>query len=285
MQSVLSNHPSFGSPPETHFFRSLARLEPERLASLGVGLSFVLTSTDEDHWTGALWAAIRRSLLAANPGSTRVLEKTPGHIEDVERIRRLVPAARFLLVTRNPIDTVTSLLDAAHGWGSAWAPQHVETAASVWRRAAQRILHHRDDADCLVVRYEDLIDSDAAWRPLLSFVGVPHDWDLPELGAPPVVRGSIPDAEAEARFHQILANRTGFSFHDRDPASRYRLSNFERHYVEATCGDLAGRLGYDSPSGSLGFLDRVRVQQRRARRHTGRVLLTARGPRKKRTTP
>lgn len=278
MQSVLSNHPSFASPPETYFFRSLARLEPDRLASLGVGLSFVLTSTDEDDWTGALWAAIRRSLLTANPGSTRVLEKTPAHIEHIERIRRLVPAARFLLVTRNPIDTVTSLLDAAHGWGSAWAPSSVETAARVWRNAAKRILQHLDDADCLMVRYEELIEGEHAWRPLLSFVDVPADWEIPDLTAPPVVRSSIPSAQATARLEQMMVGRTGFSFHDRDPASRYRLSNFERRYVEATCGDLAGRLGYDTPSGSLGFLDRVRVQLRRASRHGRRLLVAALGP-------
>jgi hypothetical protein len=40
---------------------------------------------------------------------TLVLEKTPKHVQSIKRIKRFVPAARIIVMVRNPLDNVSSL--------------------------------------------------------------------------------------------------------------------------------------------------------------------------------
>ena len=278
LQTVLAQHPGFVSVPETHLFVLLG--EAERLYTKypqGIGPAAVIDRADFDQWLSEPWQRLRTQLLAARPGTTRVLEKTPMHALHMDLIRRLVPGARLVVLVRDPRDTVNSLLDAGSGWGSPWAPRVVENAIARYRRAVESALASMHAADTLLVRYEELCSGPQAWGELLSFLEL-VGWSLPDLGASPreLSIGLVMRLREGRLTPTTLEVPTGFSFHSR--AGRHRqLSGFERRYVEYACRDLMDRLGYDGSRSRLGWPDRIHLQARRVPRVVRALWSRARG--------
>src|SRR6185437_7113094 len=105
------------------------------------------------------------------------IEKTPDHALEMERILRLLPAARFIHVVRDSRGAVASMLSASkHAWGR-WAPSAAKDATILWSRnvtrarAAGASLGPRRYVE---VFYEDLLsDTPAHLLRLLEFIAVP----------------------------------------------------------------------------------------------------------------
>lgn len=272
LQAVLSNHPSFVSPPETEVFMALAEIERRhRVDDRGSGLTWALTAHELDDWSADLWRRVRDGLLAADPVATRVLEKSPEHARNLHLIRRLVPGARFVLLVRNPIDVVRSTVEAGRGWGRSWAPRSVELAVGRYRNTMTMALDSVRADDSLVVRYEDLLAGPQHWASLLEFLGIEADWQLPALDRSPLdiarpVTAAGLDAERAA---SIIRAAEGFSFHNR--AKRHELSAWERHYVAAYCSELMQRFGYEPADARLSALDRARYSVRAVSRRLAPV--------------
>jgi len=268
LQAVLSNHPSFASPPETEVFLALGELERRhQVKNRGTGLTWAITAAALDEWSAGLWQRVRTDVLAAAPEATRVLEKSPEHARHLPLIRRLVPGARFVLLVRNPIDVVRSTVEAGRGWGSDWASPEVEVAARRYRSTMEMALDTVDDGDTLVVRYEDLLAGPQHWAPLLEFLSIEPDWPLPPLERSPVelARFVTPHGiEAEAA-RRPLTGKPGFSFHNRE--QRVELTRWERHFVAAYCTDLMQRFGYQPAHATMSPLDHGRFAVRGLRRH------------------
>ena len=169
VQAVLSSHRSFASPPETFLFEVLGDVRARHANSPPfAGPRFALSEEQLDRWFAELWLEVRGSLLAARPGTTRVLEKTPSHALTVDLIRSTVPGALFVHVTRNPVDVTRSMLEAAGQWGDRWFPTEIESAVAIWRVHVGAALAAAQPADSVIVRYEELLTGPVAWRPLLD---------------------------------------------------------------------------------------------------------------------
>ena len=92
-----------------------------------------------------------------------VVEKTPSNLENIERIRKLFPYAKIILVTRNCDGTLLSLrkwLDNPKNFTAVAQPN--EDPDEVAYREYERWYNHQtkyldDDWDC-IVRFEDMQD-------------------------------------------------------------------------------------------------------------------------------
>jgi hypothetical protein len=113
-----------------------------------------------DQQCGLLWTHIRTNLLAALPGATRVLEKTPGHAEHMDFMRASVPDPLFIHIVRDPTDVARSMIEASGGWGANWAPDSVELACSLWNQSVEAALVSGRPDDTLLVHYERLQQGD-----------------------------------------------------------------------------------------------------------------------------
>lgn len=93
------------------------------------------------------------------------IEKTPKHVHCVKRINRIVPNARFVVVTRNPLDVCASL---AKRFGD------LKYCAERWNLdsgASFKLLESSDQA--IRVRYEDLVRSpETEFKRLLAFLNL-----------------------------------------------------------------------------------------------------------------
>lgn len=104
-------------------------------------------------------------------------------------LRWLYPGARFLLLVRNPFDAYASYKQRGSGVFE-WPEEPVSGAAAfarIWSRLATEFHDLAGDAQCMLVRYEDLSDAVPAIREhtALASVAAPGD-----LSGQPTVRGS-----------------------------------------------------------------------------------------------
>ncbi len=266
LHAVLSTHPTFAAPPETHLF---AELSPARAryseSDIGVFLPTVVPEQEFDQWCGDLWSNIRTNLLAARPGATRLLEKTPGHATQMDFIRSAVPGALFVHIVRDPVDVTRSLLEASEGWGSNWAPSSIEMASQLWNEQVGGALATSNPDDTIAVRYEDLLGGPAYWGTLLDFLSITPDWELPDLAQSPTQTAVITRYRPESDSYEITRDfppPAGHSFHTRPPGRQRELSPFERRYVAWACRDLMTTFGYQPTRQALGPLDRLRIEFR-----------------------
>jgi hypothetical protein len=277
LQTMLAEHPDIASPPETGLFidfigkvdeawrghldqLELAREYGDRQNVQG--LATVLTSAEMLGWERSLYSLVHERVVAAKPGATRMLEKTPDHAGVLDVIWRVDPDARVVFLVRDPRETVRSLLAAsAELWGH-WAPDTVEGATGRWLRAVRKPLRLSGDPRLLTVRYEDLRADDSAFCEVADFLalGAPSEWQRTATDASPSERNStIVSGEAAATGLTTYALKA-FSYHDR---TRTRtLSPFEIAYIESRCQPEMEQLGYESGSVArpIGFRARVSVR-------------------------
>lgn len=105
-------------------------------------------------WTPlALYRYSKLKRAAFRAGKSALLEKTPRHVRRVDRIRRLVPGAKFVMPVRDGRDSVASL---TRRLGDASA------SLDRWISDNSLVLAERGSADVLIYRYEDLVEDPEA---------------------------------------------------------------------------------------------------------------------------
>jgi hypothetical protein len=189
LRLLFDAHPELAIPPETGFgslAASFAGTTPDRdvllaaLAALPTWQDLGLDRDDNARTFASVrpWsvdAGLRACFVAyaARHGKRRWGDKTPGHVDHMEALSRVLPEARFIHLIRDGRDVAASLrgLPFAPGDGS------IRTIAAVWRdtiararRAGARLPHYRE------VRYERLVtEPEATLRELCDFVELPFD--------------------------------------------------------------------------------------------------------------
>jgi hypothetical protein len=253
LQTMLAEHPSLASPPETHLFaRYLGpldaswRADQDRLergaGQVEFGLPTVMTEREFLDQVEAFYATTRALVLAAKPGATRLLEKTPDHAHWLDTMWRVAPDASVIFMVRDPRATVRSVLTARNAaWGD-WAPHSVADATSLWLASVRAYFPHKRDARLTLVRYEDLVSDPAEFERVAKFVGLdaPERWQQSDPGVAPSARTSIV-RRGGAQTSPYAPN--GFSFHDKRDV--YQLSKYDEAYIVSRCRDEMEALGYD----------------------------------------
>ena len=176
-QSIFCRHPTVFSFPETHFFESVGELSlygesltARTLEMLGEDLINRGGVTHEE------WSAVRTLFEHTRSASAQVeqlfwcliefhrkpvdgrdldipLEKTPGHVFQLEHLLKRFPGACFFLLRRNPRDYANSISKCA------WAPASLAGVGSLWSDTVRLIDHfsRSNPRRVMVVDYEELI--------------------------------------------------------------------------------------------------------------------------------
>lgn len=104
------------------------------------------------------------ALFALHLGRSHVLEKTPRHIYTVPVLKKLIPHARFILIVRNPLDTVASLFKR---YGS------LDSSINRWLLDNKQVLQHSRLPNTRVVYYEELTENpESILRNITQFMGL-----------------------------------------------------------------------------------------------------------------
>ena len=184
LQQILGRHPEVVIPPETAFFTKLVsesgalRPRPRRQIESDLGVALEVGERLADN---AAVEALYRQMAEAYVGATDANapawfgDKTPDHLRHTDRIARLLPDARFVLIHRDGRDVALSLSKVP------WSPSDPVVNFGIWRQAVahQRRLLADPPAPVLTVRYEDLASSPRDQvRRLTDFLEIDYDDSL-----------------------------------------------------------------------------------------------------------
>jgi protein-tyrosine sulfotransferase len=240
LRRILDSHPNIACPPESKFLLPLTDLLRDDASMRG--LSSMGYARDDVVRGMAAFASRFFEGYASASGKRRWADKTPNYVDRLPELWELFgPEARFVIIVRNGLDVVFSLVDAGRHYPAIDA--HVERAggdrrigaAEFWRDQNQRIdafrLEHPDASHAL--RYEELTtDTEGVLRSMFDFLAEP--WDPRVLD------------------YQRLPHHVGFE--DPDVRARQRIEpnsgRFlawppeERRRVSEACEPMLSRLGY-----------------------------------------
>lgn len=169
LQSLLAAHPEITSFPETGFFlhlwgEDLRRTLQERLTIFFQDINrteFLETMQPQQSVTDRVkWFTSILDELAAENGNNIWAEKTPQHLFFIDDILRHLPDAKFIHITRTPLDTIASLYLAtrmppqqSHSWGEPWT---LERCVTMWKQSDRATRAYADNPQHLVISYEAL---------------------------------------------------------------------------------------------------------------------------------
>jgi len=231
LHTMLGEHPDLASHPETHIFANYLgpladawRADEERLhralntrgSQVAFGLAPIITDDEFTDIVRALYATVRHHVLAAKPGSSRLLEKTPDHSLWLDTIFRVVPDASVVFMVRDPRATVPSVLSArTEAWGD-WAPDSLADATSLWLRNVRPYFGRKRDARIMLVRYEDLRSDPTELDRVAKFLDLEpsNNWRRTTNEVAPAERSSLVLRGNAAAQDLSPYDTTGFSYHD-----------------------------------------------------------------------
>ncbi len=144
MLAILDSHPAIAAvPKETGVFKS---------------------GTDDEVMDRIQGWPSRWSL---DPNATYIVEKSPRHVLVLERIFRLFPEARVIIMERDGRDVAVS---------QAKRLETFRSSVNLWRNLTKAGLPFRSDPRVAVVRYETLIaDTELTLRKVCTFLGILFD--------------------------------------------------------------------------------------------------------------
>jgi hypothetical protein len=286
LHTMLSEHPDIASPPETHLFANylgpladvwsadqdrLRRALDTRGSQVALGLAPIVTDGEFTEMLRSWYTSIRTQVLAAKPGATRLLEKTPDHSLWLDTIFRVVPDAAIVFVVRDPRATVRSVLSArTEPWGD-WAPDSLADATTLWLRNVRPYFSRKRDKRIMLVRYEDLRSDAAEFERVAKFLDLEPSatWRTTPDDAAPAERASLV-VRGDAASHGLQPYDTdGFSYHN--GRERRTLTRYETAYIVSRCRAEMKALGYSIDVAPAPLRLRVEHAARAARRRLGRA--------------
>jgi Sulfotransferase family len=263
---MLDSHPEVAIPGETHWLPKLIKAQERRKRSADELADLIV---DHKRWgdfhldAGELRERFRAldpvtaadairafyMLYAEREGKSRYGDKTPGYVQEMRRIQRVLPEARFVHIIRDGRDV--SLSHMRMNWG----PETYAQSARLWRnrirkarKVAPSINHYAE------IKFEDLVaDTEGVVRRVCEFIELDFDpvmLDYHERAeerlaekARELPRKNRPPQPAAARLESHrLAKEPPRS--DRVGMWRERMTPEEVAEYEAVAGDMLVQTGY-----------------------------------------
>ena len=263
LAALLAAHSRMSCGPETHFFRYLAKVDPDSLCDKdtwpGPALDFLYSVTypsfsesdrknlvekyevEKEHVEEYLTAREPRiaNILSSvtEPymramAKVRWVEKTPDHIKHVDLIRKYYPESPIIRIQRDPRDVAVSLTKVP--WGAPTFPE----ALLFWKDFVEaREEFFSTDGKCYTLRYEDLISSPVEeLQKLCQFIGEDFEETMLDTSftGKQVNTQNVPWKEMASR--PIDASRLSIW--------RNELTSQENQFAEAFLGDHLEKYGY-----------------------------------------
>jgi len=264
---MLDSHPEVAIPGETHWVPKLIKAFERSKQSADDAADLVI---DHKRWGDFHLDAeeVRARIRALHPitaadvirafystysereGKSRYGDKTPGYIQEMRRIQRVLPEARFVHIIRDGRDV--SLSHMRMNWG----PETYAQSAKLWRNRIRKARKMAPSIDHYTeVRFEDLVaDTEGVLRRVCEFIEL--DFDPVMLSyheraegrlaekARELPRKNRPNQTAEARLdsHKLAKEPPRA---DRVGMWRERMTPEEIAEYEAVAGDMLVELGYE----------------------------------------
>lgn len=201
LQSLISSHSQFFSPPETSFFFNIIPLLGNQYAYPDCPIDeneIKIIKNDFQRMTGiapnidatvapgtTIKDAFENLLSAFNRDrKPRWIEKTTNHARCMLTIRRFYPQAKFVHLIRDPVDCVASMANIRPTSLSDFRISYISSYyefARLWKKNVVSVLRYPDRENVLHIFYEDLV-----LRPrvtlgqICAFLGVPFEEHLME---------------------------------------------------------------------------------------------------------
>jgi len=179
LQLMLAASQHVATVNETHLFSQYLHSQFETWERLkdnirAIGLAHVMEEAEFLALIRQFCDGVLNRVLAAKPGATVILEKTPDHVRHWRHILKVYPDACFVHVVRDPRAVVASMRAASRSWGGDWAPPGVVENCARWRECVEEGRRIRDATpNTIEVRYEDLkSDCAAALGGVFAWMGI-----------------------------------------------------------------------------------------------------------------
>lgn len=267
LRLMLDSHPDVAIPGETHWVPKLIK-SFERSKQSGEDAANLVI--DHKRWGDFHLDAVelREKIVALDPvtaadsirtfymtyaereGKVRYGDKTPGYVQEMRRIQRVLPEAHFIHIIRDGRDV--SLSHMRMNWG----PETYAESARLWRNRIRKARRMAPDINhYMEVRFEDLVgDTEGVLRRVCDFIELDFDpvmLDYHERAegrlaekARDLPRKNRPDQPAATRLaSHVLAKEPPRA--DRIGMWRERMTPEEVADYEAVAGDMLVTLGYE----------------------------------------
>lgn len=229
LQQIIATHPDLSTGCESHFFcEGLDGLwELDRVRKTQMGLRTWVTRPDFIASVRGMADGIFGASLAADPGSTHVLEKTPHHeTAAAERMAEVYPDATYVHIIRDGYSSAASMRDL---WPDSEHGKSYANAAAMWRDGVQSARSALKGLNYLEFRYEDVVaDPGAHLIRIFEAAGLPHDEGLiaaaVELASTPVNTKSQDSSSLSGKWQELDKKTT--------------------RAIESSAGELLKELGY-----------------------------------------
>jgi len=186
LERVLASHAMIQGGPEPHILTPLAHLGiwsnvqkapyDHIVAALGQK-DFVqqLPAKEEDYWAACrAYCEVLYGKYLERTGKSICLDKTPEYATVLPFIEKVLPQAKYVVLTRHPVAVFTSFANSFFGGDFAIANTHdplmdryVPALAHFIRRGGVERIH---------VRYEDFVsDPEGVVERIYRYIGIPHD--------------------------------------------------------------------------------------------------------------
>jgi hypothetical protein len=264
---MLDSHPDLAIPGETHWLPKLIKAAERGSQSADDYADLII---DHKRWGDfhldgdELRARIRQIdpptaadairafylLYAEREGKIRYGDKTPGYVQEMPRIERVLPEARFVHIIRDGRDVSLSHLRMN------WGPESYAESARLWRNRIRKARKQAPKIDHYTeIHFEDLVaDTEGVLRRVCDFIELDFDpvmLDYHERAegrlaekARELPRKNRPPQPAEARLESHkLAKEPPRS--DRVGMWRERMTPEEVAEYESVAGDMLVTLGYE----------------------------------------
>ena len=249
VQRVLGSHRGVATASEPWLLLSLllslrddipapGAWQPQIHAALG-DFAGVLPGGAADYERAA-GAAATRLYEEAAAGAPFFLDKTPPYFLVVDEIVRALPEARIVVLWRNPLAVLASVVETF--CGGRWRPQDYPTSlfGGLARLAAAV---HRYPERIHAVRYEDLVAGERApWERLTAFLGLEFEPASLERFSQLSLNGAMGDKSGVRAY-------TGLAV---EPSEKWRATidnpvrrAWARRYLEWIGAERLALMGYD----------------------------------------
>jgi hypothetical protein len=218
LQRLLATHPAIATGPEPTFLLPLLHIgsDTETVATFDQrftswAVEDCLASTDEADATfhEMVRAAADAAYARAAPGGARYfLDKTPKYHMVADRILTIYPDSPAIVLWRNPLSIVASVMATWGGGGGRWNLHHFRLDLfEALPKLIDTVEAHRDRIH--VLRYEDLVgDPHGTLGPLFDHLGLDYDPSAVEQFADVRLEGRVQDPNVSTdEFRLVRADR------------------------------------------------------------------------------
>ena len=182
-------------------------------------------------------------------GKSRFLDKTPRYFRILPELIRTFPRAKFVVLLRNPLAVLASVLDTWFG-GDAASFEQSEHGRDLLEGPGLLARAIREFGDRIhVTRYEDLVtDSWAEVQRICDYLGLPPYRPMLDYGDIPAPEGNFGDA---LRVHRHKAPVDDYRDKWVSTLEGFGLMDYARRYAESVGMRVFSELGYTLQSGGV----------------------------------